>query len=101
LSSLITVLLVWIQTVLWDALNFGVLATVCLIWRPSDRAKYLSYSSQLPTSDPDEDAWDDDVSGLAKSRVRAGEIELPSSQRDFHSLPSADDDGEFGLEEDN
>ena len=38
---------VWVQSVMWEVLNFGILAAVCIIWRPSDNAKYLSYSSQV------------------------------------------------------
>lgn len=37
----------WLQSVMWEVLNFGILAAVCMIWRPSDNAKYLSYSSQV------------------------------------------------------
>lgn len=48
----------WVQQVLWEILNFAVLAAVCWVCRPSDNSKLLSYASQLPTEDPDND---DDV----------------------------------------
>ena len=38
--------------VLWEVLNFAVLAAVCIICCPSDNSKRLSYASQLPTDDP-------------------------------------------------
>jgi hypothetical protein len=37
-----------------------VLVTVCLVCLPSDNSSMLSYMSQLPTSDPDEDGELDD-----------------------------------------
>jgi len=45
----------WAQQVLWEILNFSVLASVCLVCRPNDRSQMLSYASQLPTEDPDDD----------------------------------------------
>lgn len=44
----------WAQQVLWEILNFAVLAAVCLVCRPSDTSRLLSYASQLPTEDPDD-----------------------------------------------
>jgi uncharacterized protein YacL len=51
----------WAQQVLWEILNFSVLASVCLVCRPSDRSQMLSYASQLPTEDPDDDLEDNDT----------------------------------------
>lgn len=48
----------WVQQVLWEVLNFAVLAAVCVICRPSSNSRMLSFVSQLPTSDPDEDDQD-------------------------------------------
>ena len=45
----------WAQQVLWEILNFAVLASVCLVCRPNDRSQMLSYASQLPTEDPDDE----------------------------------------------
>ena len=50
----------WVQQVLWEILNFAVLAAVCWVCRPSDNSKLLSYASQLPTEDPDNDDEGDD-----------------------------------------
>jgi hypothetical protein len=47
----------WAQQVLWEVLNFAVLAAVCIICCPSDNSRRLSYASQLPTDDPDEDDY--------------------------------------------
>lgn len=41
--------------VLWEVLNFAVLAAVCIICCPSDNSRRLSYASQLPTDDPGEE----------------------------------------------
>jgi len=49
----------WAQQVLWEILNFSVLASVCLVCRPNDRSQMLSYASQLPTEDPDDDDLED------------------------------------------
>jgi hypothetical protein len=51
----------WVQQVLWEILNFAVLAAVCIICCPSDNSQRLSYASQLPTDDPDDD--EDDYKG--------------------------------------
>ncbi len=51
--------LAWLEQVLWEILNFGVLAAICIICKPSDNSMLLSYASQIPTDDPDDD--DDEV----------------------------------------
>ena len=155
----------WAQQVMWEVLNFAVIAAVCIICCPSDHSRMLSYASQLPTEDPDddegglgpkgtglydEDGMDDDDDDFeyeygaspgtgSKSRQDGeedvgdsndmGGVELsdwkgrikntmnsigstlsgngnPSPQRagsatgGFAALPSAEDDEEFGLKED-
>ena len=45
----------WAQQVMWEVLNFAVIAAVCIICCPSDNSRMLSYASQLPTEDPDDD----------------------------------------------
>ena len=45
----------WAQQVMWEVLNFAVIAAVCIICCPSDHSRMLSYASQLPTEDPDDD----------------------------------------------
>jgi hypothetical protein len=45
----------WLEAVLWEILNFGILSAVCVICLPSDNSLLLSYASQLPTEDPGED----------------------------------------------
>jgi hypothetical protein len=45
----------WAQQVLWELLNFSVLSASILICLPSENSRLLSYASQLPTEDPDED----------------------------------------------
>lgn len=42
----------WVQQVLWESLNFAVLAAVCFICKPTENSRLLSYASQLPTEDP-------------------------------------------------
>lgn len=44
----------WVQQVLWESLNFAVLAAVCFICKPTENSRLLSYASQLPTEDPGE-----------------------------------------------
>jgi hypothetical protein len=50
--------LAWLEQVLWEILNFGVLAAICFICKPSDTSNMLSYASQIPTEDPDDDDVD-------------------------------------------
>ena len=49
----------WIQQILWESLNFAILATVCIICRPTENSRLLSYAQQLPTEDPDDDLDDE------------------------------------------
>lgn len=51
----------WVHKVVWESLNFSVLAAVCLVCIPNENSRALSYASQLPTDDPDDDAEEDDV----------------------------------------
>jgi hypothetical protein len=63
----------WVPVVLWPTFNFAVLATICVICTPSDSSRYLAYSSQLPTFDPDDSSVDEfndtssDVTGFSTS----------------------------------
>jgi len=52
--------LLWVETVSWDVMNFAVLVTVCLVWRPSERSQLLAAAQQLPTNEEDAD---DDMEG--------------------------------------
>ena len=53
--------LYWLQIVSLEALNFAVLAAVCVIWRPTDRSHLLVKHHQIATSDDqlDDDDFDD------------------------------------------
>jgi hypothetical protein len=44
----------WAQQVMWEVLNFAVIAAVCIICCPSDNSRMLAYASQLPTDDMDD-----------------------------------------------
>ena len=48
----------WVQLVIWEVLNFAVLAAICIVCRPNRNSLLLSYASQLPTSE-DDDLADD------------------------------------------
>jgi len=101
----------WAQQVLWEVLNFAVISAVCIVCLPSDNSRLLSYASQLPTEDPDDEESDssgkeeigrpdelEDVEGEGEGG--GGGIQLSSIPHPSHfsSLPEADN--EFGLEED-
>lgn len=45
----------WAQQVMWEVLNFAVIAAVCIVCCPSDNSRMLAYASQLPTDDLDDD----------------------------------------------
>jgi len=60
----------WVSVVLWPLFNYAVLVSISVICVPSDSARYLAYSSQLPTFDPDSavDEFNDassDVTGFS------------------------------------
>ena len=40
----------------WRLLNFTILATMCIIWRPSPTASQYALSTQLPSSSEEADA---------------------------------------------
>lgn len=103
----------WVQQVLWEVLNFATLACVCIVCRPSEHSSLLSYASQLPTSDPDEDEEggvrgpdsmedeeeDEETHGQRMTmagfgRSTAMDVSMrgpPDDDLDFMSLPEADD----------
>lgn len=60
----------WLPVVLWPTFNYAVLATICVICTPSDSSRYLAYSSQLPTFDPDSsvDEFNDSI-GTAEAEA--------------------------------
>lgn len=86
----------WLQQVLWEILNFGVLVAICIICLPSESSTMLSYASQLPTEDPDSeiDQFDDDVEYAEKLDNESededededdfGDLEMS----DYNQLPS-------------
>jgi len=47
---------IWLLDVAFEVLNFALLATVCIIWRPTRSSDRLSYSKQLATSEEQADA---------------------------------------------
>jgi len=55
----------WLEQVLWESLNFAVLAAVCVVCRPTATSQMLSYASQLPTEDPDDLDDDTELHGSA------------------------------------
>lgn len=62
----------WVPIILWPSFNFALLATVCVICVPTNASRYLAYSSQLPTFDPDASIVDEfndtssDVTGASE-----------------------------------
>lgn len=103
----------WVQQVLWEILNFATLACVCIVCRPSEHSSLLSYASQIPTSDPDEDVEggegpdsmedeeDEETHGGRTGTAMAGfgrstamDVStrgLSEDEDSFMSLPEADD----------
>jgi hypothetical protein len=92
----------WLMDVMWESLNFGVLASVALICLPSETSRMLTYASQLPTSD-DEDiegmdqfalmmAEDDELEAMDEAthgRGRGGEVEMPRRRLDAGTGPGS------------
>lgn len=117
----------WVQQVMWEVLNFGVISCVFAICRPSENSKLLAYASQLPTEDPDDDVQgefemigtsieddvDDDqngeqgdfIGGHGRGSIGRGDARSKSKvgssggkgSYDFDTLPESDD---YGLDED-
>eukprot|EP01038_Epipyxis_sp_PR26KG_P010388 gene10388-13954_t len=91
----------WVQQVIWELLNFAVLASVCVVCRPTENSRLLAYASQLPTSDPDDD--DDDqgdfeMAYTGKTAPKPKDGNKKESSNNFDSLPDAEsDDDEYGL----
>jgi len=44
----------WVEQALYEALNAAVFLAMCILVRPTATSHLLSYSSQLPSEDPDE-----------------------------------------------
>jgi hypothetical protein len=89
-----------VQQILWEVLNFCVIACVCLICRPTPNSQLLAYASQLPTEDPDddndlhgdgEDMYDDADEGKPADGI---EMTHRRDGYDFNSLPES---VEYGL----
>ena len=103
----------WAQEVLWEVLNFAVLAAVCIVCLPTDNSHLLSYASQLPTEDPDEDEEgaegpeqaekSEDGAGVEMNWRRSGGSNGKGKKVDaanLHStLPLGEDEDNFGLDE--
>jgi len=114
----------WVQQVLWESLNFAVLVAICFICKPTENSRMLSYASQLPTEDPDDD---DDIEGdikmssLQKKKASprgANKVvsyadnndddednyftvkKTEKSQHGFGSLPAGEKDEDYGLGDD-
>jgi hypothetical protein len=65
----------WVLTVTWEVLNFAVMAAVCTLWRPTRSSGMLSYSKQLPTSEEQANAENDEENsrpGSGRSNANAG-----------------------------
>lgn len=45
----------WLEQALWESLNFVIFFAICIICKPNINSKLLSYTSQLPTDDYDDD----------------------------------------------
>jgi hypothetical protein len=86
--------LAWLNDVLWEALNLGVLMAVCIICRPTASSHLLLYSSQLPTDENDAESLkersnqldqgsesDSDSSSSSGSEARIEDPRLPSGER--------------------
>lgn len=83
----------WLQQVIWESLNFAVLAAVCVVCKPAENSRLLSYASQLPTEDPDD--YLDDEELHVKSGASGGD---DSSGRYGRGGTNDDDDDDDGLE---
>lgn len=100
----------WVQQVVWECLNFAVLVSVCIICLPSDNSRLLSYASQLPQDDPDDEdksfgtgleMMDEDLDDEFELTARGQQYKRASG--DKYALPGALDeekDNEFGLNDD-
>ena len=88
----------WLMDVLWECINVAVLFAVSIICLPSDTSRLLTYASQLPTSDDDDDLdhldhmalmmADDDELDSMDDTTHGGEVEMhrrvPSAQAEKH-----------------
>ena len=96
---------------MWEVLNFAVIAAVCIICCPSDNSRMLSYASQLPTEDPDDEGMggrgtgldDDDDDDEFEYEYGAGASSSPTSGSKARGEGegeggSAGEDGEGGVE---
>ncbi len=66
----------WLQQVLWETLNFSILAALGFICRPAPTSRLLAYASQLPTEDLDEDTGSNSI--LDDDDEEDGEFEMVS-----------------------
>jgi len=78
--------LAWVEDVVFESLNFSVLAAVCVVCRPTEHSKLLSYVSQLPTFDPDDFADDVDGDDIEMSNYGYGNANFEkTNQKDINS----------------
>lgn len=54
----------FLSLVLWDVVNVGLLCAIAFVCRPNENAKFLSYASQLPTSEEEIDGLEGGFGGL-------------------------------------
>lgn len=52
----------WLDSATWEVLNFAVITSICIIWRPTATSGMLSYSKQLATSEEEANAEAEDAS---------------------------------------
>ena len=73
----------WVQLVIWEVLNFAILAAICIVCRPNRNSLLLSYASQLPTSDEedlDDDQRFDQMNDFDNDDLILPQVEKPASQ---------------------
>lgn len=76
----------WVQLVIWEVLNFAVLAAICIVCRPNQNSLLLSYASQLPTSEDDDLADDgrtDQLNDFDNEDIILPQSEKPPSEGAF------------------
>mmetsp|Transcript_18727 Transcript_18727/g.34957 ORF Transcript_18727/g.34957 Transcript_18727/m.34957 type:complete len:510 (+) Transcript_18727:52-1581(+) len=90
----------WCQQAAWEMVNFSIIVGVAVICRPTSNSNLLSYASQLPMEDPDDDFDEEDGVEMSSGRGEgSGGGGRGQNQHEF-GLPDADDDDEeFGLDD--
>ena len=82
----------WSINAVWEVIYVIILISIAFLWMPSRNSQRYAYSSQLATSDPDDDPdkYDDDYDGEEDDVGTSGDFELPSTQEE------GDLDAEYG-----